>query len=163
MIRLAVLSDTHGNEYSVFRCLNELGDFDAIVHLGDHAADAETLASKLNKPLYAVLGNCDFVHPPKGSYGTELVIEQEGVRLLLVHGHRHGIDAYSTYEARQRALDLNCRALLYGHTHISECDMKDGILVLNPGSPARPRGGRQPSFALLIIEDGRLYPRIITL
>ena len=163
MIRAAVLSDTHGNEYSALRALQAIGDFDAVIHLGDYAADAEAVCEKLGKPLYAVLGNCDFARPPKENFGYELTVELEGAKLLLIHGHRHYVDTYSTYDARQKALDLGCGALLYGHTHISEVSMKDGILVMNPGSPARPRGGREPSCGLLIIESGKLYPRIITL
>jgi phosphoesterase, MJ0936 family len=163
MKRFAVISDTHGNEYSALRAIQAAGDFDAVIHLGDYAADAETICEKLGKPLYAVLGNCDFVHPPKGDFGNEYVLEAEGARILLVHGHRHGIDVYSSFDARQRALDLHCDALLYGHTHIPEVAMKDGILVMNPGSPARPRGGSRPSCGLLIVEDGKLYPRTVTL
>ncbi len=163
MIRLAVVSDSHGNEFSVARALTAIGEYDAIIHLGDFAADAETIAEKLGKPLYAVLGNCDFIHPPKADFSHELLLELEGAKLLLVHGHRHGIDGYSTYEARDLALRRGADALLYGHTHISEVDMKDGILVMNPGSTSRPRGGRGPSAGLLIIENGKLYPRIVTL
>ena len=162
-MKLAVLSDTHGNEFSVMKALQALGPVDGVIHLGDFAADAETSCEKLGLPLYAVLGNCDFIRPPKGGFKNELLLELEGAKLLLVHGHRHGVDAYSTYSARQRAIELGADALLYGHTHVSEVSMKDGILVLNPGSPSRPRGGREPSAALLTIENGRLFPRIVTL
>ena len=163
MIRAAVLSDTHGLEYSAVRALSAIGEYDLIIHLGDFAADAEICAEKFKKPLFAVLGNCDFVRPPKGDFGYELVVELEGVKLLLVHGHRHGIDTYSTIDARERALALGCSALLYGHTHMPEVSMKDGILVMNPGSPARPRCGAKPSAGLLIVENGKLFPRIVTL
>lgn len=163
MIRAAVLSDTHGNEYSALRALQAVGDFDIVIHLGDYAADAETACAKLQKPLYAVLGNCDFVRPPKGDFGYEKVLELEGAKLLLVHGHHHGIDAYSTFDARERAIELGCSALLYGHTHISEVSMKDGILVMNPGSTSRPRAGRKPSAGLLVIENGKLQAKIVTI
>lgn len=163
MIRLAVISDSHGNEYSLVRALAAVGEYDAVVHLGDYAADAETVCEKLGKPLYAVMGNCDFVHPPKGDFGYELLVELEGAKLLLVHGHRHGIDGYSTYEARDLALRRGADALLYGHTHVSEVSMKDGILVMNPGSTSRPRAGRKPSAGLLVIENGKLQAKIVTI
>ena len=163
MTSLAVISDSHGNEYSIVQALRAIGEYDAVIHLGDYAADAEAVCEKLGKPLYAVLGNCDFVHPPKADFQYEQVAEFEGVKLLLVHGHRHGIDGISTYDARDLAIRRGADALLYGHTHVSEVAMKDGILVMNPGSTSRPRAGRKPSAGLLVIENGKLQAKIVTI
>lgn len=160
MVKLAVISDSHGNEFSIVRALEAVGSCDAVIHLGDHAADAEQICGKLGKPLYAVLGNCDALRRPKGDYSYEQLVEIEGAKLLIMHGHRYGVDSYSTFGARQRALELHADALLYGHTHYPEASMKDGMLVMNPGSTSLPRRGSRRSAGLLIIENGKLYPRL---
>ena len=158
-MRIAVVSDSHGQTYSIERALSTVGEYDAVIHLGDFAADGEAVCEKLGKPLYAVLGNCDFIHPPKGNFSHELLIELEGAKLLLTHGHRHGVDSFSTWTARERALKLGADALLYGHTHVPEVSYKDGLLVMNPGSTSQPRGRSMPTVGLLVIENGRIVPR----
>ena len=159
MIKIGILSDTHGIAPRIAFALAKLGEVDAYIHLGDMTFDAEYIADKTGKKVYAVRGNND---PASERFPLELVIELDGARLLLVHGHRHEIDMYSTYAARARAIELNCDALLYGHTHVPQYASRDGITVLNPGSPALPRGGYKPSCALMQIDGGHIRANIIT-
>ena len=158
-----VLSDTHGSASAIDAALDRLSGVDAFIHLGDLVSDAEHIASRTGKPVHAVRGNCDVFSSAKGQYGTELVLEEEGVRILLVHGHAHEVDAYSTYAARLRALELGCGALFYGHTHIPQLVQRDGLILLNPGSPSRPRGGSRPSCALAELDGGVLRARVTAL
>ncbi|MBR3299645.1 MAG: metallophosphoesterase [Clostridia bacterium] len=163
MIKLGVLSDTHGNSPAADAALKLIGPVDGYLHLGDVVTDADRIASVTGKPVYSVRGNCDSILGPAAERPTELAVEFEGVKLLLVHGHKHGIDAYSTFTARERAIELGCSALVYGHTHIPQLVQRDGIIVLNPGSPSIPRGGYKPSCAVIEIENGKLRGRILTL
>ena len=79
------------------------------------------------------------------------------------HGHTHGVSPYSYDKAAYRAEELHCSVLLFGHTHISIVNNDGRVLAVNPGSPACPRGGRSPSFALLEIENGDVRTEIITM
>ncbi len=164
-MRVAVFSDSHGNPAamaSVVYGMASRGELpDALIHLGDGIDGLEAAAEHYSIPFYAVLGNCDFSLRLREKYKRELLIELGGAKLLLVHGLWHGVMPGTTYEARQRALKLGADALLYGHTHMPECAMKDGILVLNPGSISQPRGGSSRSYALLEIENGTIRPRIV--
>ena len=47
--------------------------------------------------------------------------------------------------------------LLHGHTHVLCAEEKAGILILNPGSAALPKGGNPPTYAVL--RDGRFTIR----
>lgn len=163
MARFGVISDSHGNAPAVDAALRILGEVDGYIHLGDLASDVERIAEITCKPVHAVSGNCDSITFTKGRFETELVLEADGARLLLVHGHKHEIDAYSTYTARQRAIELGCSALIYGHTHIPQLVQRDGIIVLNPGSVSIPRAGSKPSCAVVEIESGKIRARIIPL
>ncbi|MBQ4428287.1 MAG: metallophosphoesterase [Clostridia bacterium] len=163
MLRFGVISDTHGVSPAIDAALRAIGEVDGYLHLGDVVSDAERIAKETGKPVHAVRGNCDTLSFSEKDQPVERVLEIEGARLLLVHGHRHEIDMYTTYAARQRAIELGCGALIYGHTHIPQLVQRDGIIVLNPGSPARPRAGAKPACAVLEIDGGKLRAKIITL
>ena len=52
----------------------------------------------------------------------------------------------TTYEKEAR--ENKCDILVYGHTHVKKLEKKDNLIILNPGSPSRPRD-YAPSFAIL--------------
>ena len=58
-MKLLVLSDSHREtEHMLLAIRKERPD--AVVHLGDHAADADAIAQECPYlPLYRVRGNCD--------------------------------------------------------------------------------------------------------
>lgn len=163
MTRIGVISDTHGSHAAIDACVNAAGEVDGWFHLGDYAGDAKYLREKSGKPVYAVFGNCDgasfssfsehvFPSPPK-QFTAETVVSVENARIFLCHGHTYDVDL-APYTLSYRAEELNCAAALYGHTHRGELSAFGALLVLNPGSPARPRGASKRSFAVLEV-DGR--------
>lgn len=158
-MRAIVLSDSHGDTASLERAIASVGEknIDMIIHLGDIARDTDYL-EMLYYPIkvVSVLGNNDFLH--SGDY--ERVIEFDSHKILICHGHTLGV-SYGTERLETLARQKDCEVALFGHTHhatLKKCD--DGLIVLNPGSVSRPRGGR-PSFAVLESEDGKLKAAII--
>ena len=154
-MRIAVFSDTHGNLSRLPAAQARLGRVDAVIHLGDHCRDAERIARAFGAPCLAVRGNCDI-----GAVAPLLrVAELGGARLLCVHGHLvPGPDALS-YRAEQE----RCGAALFGHTHIQWIETRGGVLLVNPGSLSRPRGGSPCGCALLTIEQGEIRAQPIAL
>lgn len=155
-MRLGILSDTHGSKAAVRRAAEYAGKVDAWLHAGDITSDAEYLQEYTGLAVYAVAGNCDWEEEP-----AERVLEFGGCRILLLHGHQYGVK-YSLYRLSLHAQELGCQAAVYGHTHQSMLDKAGGLLLLNPGSPACPRGCR-PSCAVLAAENGRVNGEIIVL
>lgn len=151
-MRFLVLSDTHGDRTQMVRALDYLEALraDALLHLGDYAADADFLARELRIPARAVSGNCDAFRSMRP---TEEAFECEGVRILLTHGHRYGVKEdlqRLTYAALERA----CAVALFGHTHEPFLAREQGVLLLNPGSLCQPRLGAGAGLALLTVEKG---------
>lgn len=63
------------------------------------------------------------------------VMELEGKRILMTHGHRYGVKSgylRAVYAAKEQQADI----LLFGHTHRAECFQEEGLWVLNPGAAA---------------------------
>ena len=58
------------------------------------------------------------------------------------------------------AESLDCDVAVFGHTHVAFQETYSRVLALNPGSPARPRGGSPHSFALVELDSTRIAPRV---
>lgn len=143
MAKIGVFSDTHGATDHLDLFLNGLGRVDAVFHLGDCVRDAKILSERLGTGYAAVRGNCD----PWSEVPLEKVIEWDGHRILLLHGHTVSGKLPLYYAAVSRG----CECVLYGHTHVASVDCHEGVLMVNPGSLSLPRGGQNPSCALLTV------------
>jgi uncharacterized protein len=149
-MRIGVVSDTHGDLHALRQVLDQAGEVDLWLHAGDYSQDAPYIEEKTGIPVYAVCGNCD-------SYTdrapAELVTKQLGVTLAMTHGHR-----YVRYNDWSRLFyfgeEKQADVVIFGHIHVPVCVEEDGILLVNPGSPSRPRNG-VPSFGILTLEKGK--------
>lgn len=147
-MKVLVISDTHGNTSLAFRAHTLSEPVDAIIHLGDGAADAELLRAALEIPVINVAGNCD-----PGSYAPrEQVWECEGKRILLTHGDLYQVKRGLAW-LRQRAEEIGADAALFGHTHQGLLENHAGLLLVNPGTLSH--AGHHRSYAVLdITPDG---------
>lgn len=185
--RLLVVSDTHGHYDVLEAIVREYGlSSDALLFAGDgmwdivqyleNAQDSERLKAALPPVVAFVAGNGDGdqYRVSLGSGGGALAIEDApgysltvpprqiaracGYSILLVHGHRHSVDvSLDLLVDSARAMD--CDIAIFGHTHMPCSETYSGILALNPGSPARPRGRHGPSFALIDLESTSTEPK----
>lgn len=156
MMLVGVISDTHGSSASIDMALKKLPDADVWLHLGDNVHDAEYMRAK-GQNVCLVRGNCDFSNDE-----LERIEVFEDARVFMTHGHQYGVD-YDRTLLTYRAEELMCNVALYGHTHISLIEASGGLLIVNPGSPSRPRNGRKPSFACLSINGSDVNSRIVVL
>lgn len=129
-MRIGVLSDSHGfigRLSTVLTVMEQQGPLDALIHLGDGYWDLKDLGVPL-PPVYQVAGNCDL-----GQRGTLDYVTLSGAKILLTHGHFQHVKE-GTDDLFSLALEENCRAALYGHTHVQKMEWRQGILILNPGA-----------------------------
>jgi putative phosphoesterase len=140
-------------------CVKLLRGADLVLHAGDFVS-VEFLEElrALGPPVAGVHGNMD--EPAlKASLPKERVVEVGEVRLAMVHdaGPRDG------REARLAARFEDCRAVVYGHTHVPQVDRFQQLWVLNPGSPTDRR--RQPAYTMLVLRmrGTRITPELVTL
>ncbi len=131
MLRLLVLSDSHGDYISLKMAIEGTSDVDCIVFLGDGADDLEKIRESIfNKKVIAVRGNCDSIlcnNPPL------IVEDMAGIKVYCTHGYaekvKFGIQILQT-QARSYGASL----ALYGHTHTPFTGYDDGLYIMNPGS-----------------------------
>lgn len=150
-MKIGVISDTHGCAarwtlaYEKF-----LRDADFILHAGDllyHGPrnpvpkdyDPAELAARINAcqvPLVGAKGNCDsevdasvLEAPVEAPYAT---VVAGGMRIVVTHGHLCETAAQKLRLAKHWKADL----FVSGHTHVAGVYRQDGVIFLNPGSPA---------------------------
>lgn len=156
-MKFLVLSDTHGRIERILRLLPLLTGLDGIIHLGDNLRDGDQLARASGLPVHRVGGNCDGVTRRDDALK---VLETPFGRILLTHGHLHGAKSGPerlVYQARE----MDCAAVLYGHTHVPFYGEWDGVRLLNPGSISFPRHDSFPSYAILTLGPGSFSCAIV--
>ena len=156
-MKIAVFSDTHGDISGIRLIERDLPPLDAVFHLGDYASDGFSIGAYLGVPCYAVHGNCDY--RAEDGIPSERVVELGGARFFLTHGHRYR----STYALGLAAEETRCGTVLFGHTHEPLLTAFGSVLIVNPGSLSRPRGGSNAGYTLLTVEDGDVSVKMLSI
>lgn len=144
-MRMAVVSDSHGNAAAVEQMLQKEPKASVVIHLGDGASEALRLKEQYpSRQWHIVRGNCDF----REDVPEKEVVTLGGKHFYLTHGHAEGVKwgmLNLSLAARSREAD----AALYGHTHIADTTYEGGVLLLNPGSI-----GKNGQYAIITVENG---------
>jgi putative phosphoesterase len=140
-MRIGVLSDTHVTSFAEIpvRILVTLAKVDLIVHTGDFVAKGVLDGLKRLGEIKAVRGNMDSEELKRVLPEKEF-LEMEGKRIGIIHGWGapYGI------EDRVGKIFEGVDVVIFGHSHQSKNEVKDGILFFNPGQARN-------SFGILII------------
>lgn len=156
-MRIGVMSDSHGDEYAVKKAVQIAGAVDIWLHAGDYYHDVNFIRENYGNQIVSVAGNCDGIGI---KCPEEEFIEFAGKSIWICHGHRYSVKS-STRELEWMAKKYQVDIAIYGHSHIPEFHWEDKLLILNPGSVARPRF-KNPTFAMIEIDDkGNIKPEII--
>ena len=135
-----VFSDAHGDSLSMEKVIASHKDIKDVLFLGDGISAMLSLSVKFSDIRFlAVKGNCDVLSfcSMGECFATEEVIEAEGHRILLTHGHKQGVKS-SLVPLATRAVELGCDIALFGHTHTYteryETVYNTTVSLFNPGS-----------------------------
>jgi putative phosphoesterase len=149
-MKIGIIADTHGCINTWEKVYNGyFFDCDYIIHAGDvlyHGPrndipkeyHPKQLVASLNAcpiPIIIACGNCDsevdgmvLTMPIQSPYAFIMV---NGLRIVINHGH-------NLTDQTKREMAAKCKADVFitGHTHVPLLETYDGIIYLNPGSPA---------------------------
>lgn len=149
-MRVLIISDSHGETKRFDKAIVAF-EPDMIIHLGDIERDVEYLEAVYpHIPVEAVVGNND----PWVRREAEKVIELEGIKIFMTHGHLYGVWDKG-FRIAQRAEELGCSVALFGHSHVPVNEVYGFVRAFNPGSIARPRVGEY-SVGIMEIENGQV-------
>jgi hypothetical protein len=154
-MKIVVFSDNHQDVASVDRILFLHPDAERMISLGD----SEMSESELTKRnIFGVCGN----YPFEPKFPDQLLFEFEGHRTFITHGHHFYVKT-GLYYLTTQALELHCDLALFGHTHRYLITEQDGVILVNPGSTAYPKGTGKKTYAVIQIETNRIKVEIMDL
>jgi len=153
-VKIGIISDTHGCARTWETVYNRyFMGCELIIHAGDilyHGPRNEIpseynpkqLTAALNAcsiPMIVAAGNCDadvdgmVLNMPIQSPYAYIMLE--GVSIVVNHGH-----TLTEQTMRTMAEQFKTSLFITGHTHVASLEKHNGIIYLNPGSPAMSKG-----------------------
>ncbi len=145
-MKIGVISDTHLNisDGRLEKIVKDyFHDVDLILHAGD-IVELDVLDVFIGKKVYAVSGNMDHDSVREVFPGKQ-ILEIEGQRIGLIHGWG---SPFGLEEKVIREFE-NVECIVYGHTHRAMNEVRNGVLLFNPGSPTDQRFARHNSVGIL--------------
>lgn len=151
MPRIALISDTH----NLLRpeALDFLAGSDHIVHGGDIGGPEILAQLTAIAPVNVVRGNNDTA-AWAADIPVSLTVRLGGVAVHVVH---------DIADLQLGPADVDVRVVVSGHSHKPSMVERDGVLFINPGSAGPRRFSLPISVAELLMDDGRVTPRLVTL
>jgi uncharacterized protein len=167
-MRIALVSDTHGDPTAWKKAMETLGRVDLITHAGDvlyhgifnpitDTYDPRTLATALNEvsvPMLHARGNCDSEVDQMALDNHILsdfaFVSVSGLRMLVTHGHKHTEEELVAMAGKAGIQIVHC-----GHTHVPRIATIGGVTLFNAGSVSVPKQEGEVQTAGLY-EDGVL-------
>ncbi|AJY76699.1 metallophosphoesterase family protein [Paenibacillus beijingensis] len=154
-MKVGIVSDTHMPRKSKElpkSLMKGFRDVELIIHCGDWTTGEVVKALESIAPVEGVTGNGDSKEIEE-RFGWSKIIRAGGLAIGIVHGHL-GIGASTPQRAwntfRGQAVDL----IVFGHSHIPFKESREGVMLLNPGSPTDKRRQRLFSYGILEVGDG---------
>lgn len=143
-MQIIVCSDNHGIKEVLPKLKENYPEASAFIHCGDMEMTQEEMEG-----FAVVTGNNDYLD----RFPLQIIVEVQGLRIFVTHGHLlpYGM---RTQALAKLAIENNCTMACYGHTHIFNEEMVEGVFCLNPGSLNYNRDGSLPSYAIVEYEDG---------
>ncbi len=152
-MKIGLISDTHGYVGGWQKAVDIFGEIEFAIHTGDILSSGPfnprlesynplELAKAINFSTFPTIfakGNCDaevdtfaVAFPIQNPYAF---IYADGLRIMATHGHLYDEDKLVEM-GRRYALDI----IVSGHTHVRGIKKTEGIVFVNPGSAALPKG-----------------------
>lgn len=137
-MEILICSDSHGNTDNLLRLVEDHPSATHLFFCGDGLRDLSVLEEVFPRLVVVpVCGNCDGFSLHHDT-PTERMVELCGVKILLMHGHTHGVKGGGTERLFCYAAARGADVLIFGHTHLpfeenSEMEGKR-IYLFNPGS-----------------------------
>ena len=165
-MRIGILSDTHLP--NLIRHLDELGPeiatflstVDLILHSGDLTAPMVLDWLEPFAPVVCTMGNND---PIVDSRCQDVaILDLQGWRLGMVHSLRRG---FRPMAELQQLFPTPVQIMIAGDTHYEVLEYREGVVVLNSGSPTFPhhKDLRLGTVGLLELAPERLYAEVVVL
>ena len=134
---LGIISDTHSRSFAELppKVTEVFSGVDLIIHCGDFIARDVLGGLSALKEVRAVHGNMDSPELQR-LLPDRQILEIDGRKIGIIHGFGPPVAIERRLRRTFDAVDI----IIYGHSHISQNKVIDGILFFNPGSGRKSCG-----------------------
>lgn len=147
---IIVMSDSHGESKVIQDIKSKYqNEASAIIHCGDSELTAN---DSIWDGITVVRGNCDYGN----DFPESAVLTADDNKIFVTHGHLYGVN-FGLSRLTDAAESVHANIALFGHLHTPIATIEDGILCLNPGSVAQPRGAYQTKMYAQITTSPDAY------
>ncbi len=153
-MKIGVLSDTHGIIHP--KVFDLFHGTDLILHAGDVGREEILTELESLAPVRAVAGNTD-THPVRGRCSDLELFEIEGQTVYLIHRVIEGGRYLPSVMERIRATGPDI--VVFGHTHLTHAEEREGIFFFNPGPAGHRREGTRLAVGILEIDGEKTNHR----
>ncbi|MBU3839905.1 MAG: metallophosphoesterase [Candidatus Ruminococcus intestinipullorum] len=148
-MRVLIVSDTHGKHTNLDRVLQQVGDIDMFIHLGDLEGGEDYVEAIIDCEKYIIAGNNDFF----SSLPREKEFYIGKKKIFIAHGHNYCVSMGMEYIKREGEA-RNADIVMFGHTHRPYLNISEDMTILNPGSLSYPRQeNKKASFLILEVDE----------
>lgn len=156
-MRIGVISDTHGLFDRAI--LRQFSGVDHILHAGDIGRGDVLAQLQRIAPVTAVSGNVDGFEA--SGVPVEQLVELAGHRIAITHRLYEG--GRLTKDGMDLLARLRPAVCVYGHTHRPKAELRDGVLLFNPGSAGPKRFHLPRAVGVLLLDHDTVESRHILL
>ena len=133
---IIIMSDSHGESEAIANIKTKYQhDASLIIHCGDSEFPA---TDPIWQGVSVVRGNCDF----DNGFPESTVLTADGISIFATHGHLYNV-GFTLSHLAETATENHCQVATFGHLHTPIVHVEEGVLCINPGSVAQPRGQYQ--------------------
>ena len=152
---VAVIADTHlprGSRELPARCLDLIGECDALIHAGDFlTVPVLRELEAIGPPVHAVHGNVD--EPAlRRLLPAELTLDLCNKTIGVVHDAGPKRSRLERLRRRFPRSD----AVIFGHSHMPAHERSGDFQIFNPGSPTERRRAERGSMGLMRVTSRRI-------
>ncbi len=166
-MRIGLVTDTHLP--ALIRSLDDLGPeaaqffrtVDLILHGGDVTAPSVLDWLEQFAPVLVAQGNNDEFDDPRMQ--PVQIVEVRGWRIGMVHNLAPETRPVAVLRDRYFGTDVDI--MIGGHTHLERLEVREGVLLVNSGSPTLPhhKETRLGTLGLLEFDDDHLHAEVFLL
>lgn len=158
-MKILVLSDTHiprTTQTLPKQVYDEIANVDMIIHAGDFVEKDlyDQLASL--RDIKAVCGNMDS-QELRAKLPQKDILKIGAITIGLIHGHGSPRNLVDTVLGEFKGVN----AIIFGHSHSTMNEVRDGVLLFNPGSPTDKIFAAANTYGIIEINGKKIEGQII--
>ena len=156
-VKIIIVGDTHARFFKELpnEMIDEIQEADRVIHVGDYMSKdvLDGFIEIKGQAFEGVYGNAD-PQAIRNKVPAKKIIEISGKRIGITHPAIGGPSEISKKRVLATFKEDNVDIIVYGHTHDSEIDKRDNLLMINPGKGYLEENSFGPPTSIVLLTIG---------